>query len=246
VADGVEQVLRVVREELRRGASHIKIMLSGSVASPHASVSRSEYSDAEILTIVDEATRAGKYVTAHCHTAEGVRRGVKLGVRCFEHGTQIDAETAELVAERGAFVVPTLAVLSAMVEEHECLRLPSVFVEKVRLINGLALSSVQLMSKAGVKLGFGSDLLGPLHTRQTSELALRGKIQPPLQILRSACGVNAEILGQEGRLGCIREGAFADLLVVDGNPLTDLSTLTGNGEQLCVIMHAGRFHKRVI
>jgi imidazolonepropionase-like amidohydrolase len=246
VADGTETVLRVVREELRRGASHIKIMLSGSVASPHASVNRSEYSDAEIVTIVDEANRAGKYVTAHCHTAEGVRRGLSLGVRCFEHGTQIDEKTAALVAERGAFVVPTLAVGFAMIEERETLRLPAIFVDKTRLIWERSLSAVQIMRSAGVKMGFGSDLLGPLYTRQTSEFRLRAQVLPALDILRSACAVNAELLGQEGRLGCVREGALADLIVVDGDPLSDISTLAGNGERLSVIMNAGRFHKRTI
>jgi len=246
VADGRESLLRVVREELRRGASHIKIMLSGSVASPHAAVNRSEYSDEEILTIVEEARRAGKYVAAHCHTAEAVRRGVTLGVRSIEHGTQIDSETAELVVKHGAYVVPTMAIGFAMLEEHESLRLPTVYVEKLRLIWERTLSALQTMKKAGVKMGLGSDLLGPLYTRQTSELRMRAEISPTLDVLRSACSINAELLGQEGRLGCIREGAHADLLVVDGDPLSDISTLTGNGERLCVIMKAGRFHKRTI
>ncbi|MFL6601911.1 MAG: amidohydrolase family protein [Steroidobacteraceae bacterium] len=246
VADGTESLLRVVREELRRGASHIKIMLSGSVASPHASVNHSEYSDGEIATIVEEAKRAGKYVAAHCHTAEAVRRGVTLGVRSIEHGTQIDLETAELVVKHGAYVVPTVAIGFAMLEEHEALRLPPVYVEKLRLIWERTLSALQIMKKAGVKMGLGSDLLGPLYTRQTSELRVRAEVLPTVDILRSACAINAELLGQEGKLGCIREGAHADLLVVDGDPLTDISTLTGNGERLCVIMTSGRFHKRTI
>jgi len=246
VADGSETLLRVVREELRRGAFHIKIMLSGSIVSPHTSVNHSEYTDAEISTIVDVAKRAGKYVTAHCHTAEAVRRGVQLGVGCIEHGTQIDAETAALVAERGVFVVPTMAIMFAMLDEHEQLHLPPVYLEKLRTICERALPGLQLMKAAGVKMGFGSDLLGPLHTRQTSELTVRARVLAPLDILRSACAVNAELLREEGRLGCIREGAFADILVVDGDPLSDISVLSGNGERLGVIMNAGRFHKRTL
>ena len=246
VADGQEAILRAVREELRRGASHIKIMLSGSVVSPHASVNRSEYSDLEVVTIVEEAKRAGKYVTAHCHTAEAMRRAVTLGVRCIEHGTQVDAETAALVAERGAYVVPTLAIMFAMLDEYETLKLAPVYIEKLRKICERALPGLHLMKAAGVKMGFGSDLLGPLHTRQTTEFSLRARALPALDILRSACAVNAEILGEPQRLGCIREGAFADLLVVDGDPLSDLSVLTGHGEHLAVIMNGGRFHKRAI
>jgi imidazolonepropionase-like amidohydrolase len=171
---------------------------------------------------------------------------VSLGVRCIEHGTQIDAETAALVAERGAFVVPTLAIMFAMLDDHESLKLPSVYLDKLRRICDRVLPGLQIMKAAGVKMGFGSDLLGPLHTRQTTEFGLRARVLSPLDILRSACSVNAELLGQEGRLGCVKERAFADLLIVDGNPVNDISALTGNGEQLSVIMNAGRFHKRTI
>jgi imidazolonepropionase-like amidohydrolase len=246
VADGSESLLRVVREELRRGASHIKIMLSGSVASPHAAVKRSEYSDAEIITIVEEARRAGKYVAAHCHTIEAIRRGVTLGVRSIEHGTSIDAQTADLVAKHGAFVVPTVAIGFTLLEEAESLRLPPVYVQKVRQVWEKKLGELEIMKKAGVKIGLGSDFLGPLHTRQTSELATCAKALPTLDVLRSACAVNAELLGEEGRLGCIREGAHADILVVDGDPFVDISALTGNGERLSLIMSAGRIHKRLI
>lgn len=246
VADGTDSLLRAVREEFRRGAFHIKIMLSGSVVSPHASVSHSEYTDSEILTIVEEARRIGKYVAAHCHTAEAIRRAAVLGVRSIEHGTQIDADTAAVVAERGAFVVPTMAVIFAMLEEHKSLKLPAVYMEKLQMVCEQALPGLEIMKEAGVKMGLGSDLLGPLYTRQTTEIALRARVLPPLDILRSACAINAELLGQEGRLGCVREGAFADLLVVDGDPLKDISVLCGAGEHLAAIMAAGRFHKRTL
>jgi len=102
-----------------------------------------------------------------------------------------------------------------------------------------------IMKRAGVKMGLGTDLLGAQHVRQTSEFTLRAQVLPAIDILRSACAVNAELLGQSGRLGAIREGAAADLLVVDGNPLEDISVLARNGERLLAIMKDGRFHKRV-
>jgi len=95
-------------------------------------------------------------------------------------------------------------------------------------------------------MGLGTDLLGALHTRQTSEFELRARVLPTIEILRSACQVNAELLGEAGRLGCVREGALADLLVLDGDPLSDISTLSGNGERIAVVMSQGRFHKRLI
>jgi imidazolonepropionase-like amidohydrolase len=244
VADGVDAVRKAAREELRRGASHIKIMGSGGVASPTDPIDKCQYADEEIAAVVEETTRVGKYVAAHCHPAEAVRRSVALGVRSIEHATLIDDETAKFVAERGAFTVPTMAVIFGLLEEGEKLGFPEVSMAKLRAVADSALSGMEIMKRAGVKMGLGTDLLGPLHTRQSSEFELRARVLPAIDILRSACAINAELLGQEGRLGCVREGAFADLLVVDGDPLKDVTVLGGAGENLAVVMNAGRFHKR--
>lgn len=244
IADGVDAVRRAVREELRRGASHIKLMASGGIASPTDPLERCQYSDDEIRAAVDEAARAGTYVATHCHPAEAVRRSVALGVRSIEHATLIDKDTAEFMAERGAFAVPTMATLAALSEEGETLGLPAVSMEKLRRIGDRALGGLEIMRRAGVKMGLGTDLLGAQHVRQTSEFTLRAQVLPAIDILRSACAVNAELLGQAGRLGVIREGAAADLLLVDGNPLEDISLLARNGARLLVIMKDGRFHKR--
>src|SRR3984957_6410351 len=126
VADGADAVRRAVREELRRGASHIKIMGSGGVASPTDPLDRCQYSDDEIRAAVDEADRAGSYVAAHCHPKEAVRRAAAMGVKSIEHATLIDRDTAEFVAERGSFAVPTMAVIIALVEEGDKLGFPPV------------------------------------------------------------------------------------------------------------------------
>jgi imidazolonepropionase-like amidohydrolase len=102
------------------------------------------------------------------------------------------------------------------------------------------------MKRAGVRMGLGTDLLGSLHVRQSTEFTLRAKVLPSIDVLRSACSVNAEILRETGRLGCIREGAAADILVADGNPLQDISVLGSGGDRLSIIMKEGRFHKRTI
>jgi imidazolonepropionase-like amidohydrolase len=245
VADGADQVRRAVREELRRGASHIKIMASGGVASPTDPLDRSQYSDEEIRAAVDEADRRGVYVAAHCHPAQAVRRAAALGVKSIEHATLVDRETAEFVAERGAFTVPTMATIFALMEEGGSLGLPAVSMDKLRRVADSALSSLEILKQAGAKMAFGTDLLGPLHVRQSTEFTLRAKVLPAISILRSACSVSAELLGQSGFLGCVKEGAAADLLVVDGNPLEDISVLT-NPEALRVILKDGKFHKRTI
>jgi len=244
VADGVDAVRRAVREELRRGASHIKIMGSGGVASPTDPLDRCQYSDDEIKAAVDEAGRAGSYVAAHCHPAEAVRRAAAFGVKSIEHATLIDRETAEFVAERGSFTVPTMATLFALLDQGETLGLPAASMEKLRKIGDSALSSLEIMRRAGVKMGFGTDLLGSLHVRQSTEFTLRAQALPALDILRSGCSVNAELMGQAGRLGCIRKGAVADLLVIQGNPLEDINLLAGERKGIAMIVKDGQFYKR--
>jgi imidazolonepropionase-like amidohydrolase len=244
IADGVDAMRRAVREELRRGASHIKIMGSGGVASPTDPLERCQYSDDEIRAAVDEAERAGSYVCAHCHPTEAVRRSAELGVRSIEHATLIDRETADFVARKGSFTVPTIVTIIALKEEGAKLGFPLASMEKLKRVADAAISSLEIMKRAGVKMGFGTDLLGSLHVRQSDEFTLRAQALPAIDILRSATTVSAEILRQPGRLGCIRKGAVADLLLVDGNPLEDISILGKGGEKLVMIMKDGRFHKR--
>jgi imidazolonepropionase-like amidohydrolase len=246
IADGADAVRKAAREELRRGAAHIKIMGSGGVASPTDPLDRCQYSDEEIRAAVEEADRAGSYVAAHCHPKEAVRRAAALGVKSIEHATLIDPETAEFVAEKGSFAVPTMATIAALVEEGGKLGLPAASMEKLKRVGDRGLASLEIMKEAGVKMGFGTDLLGSLHVRQSTEFTLRAQVLPAIDVLRSACSVNAELLGQAGMLGSIRAGAAADLLVVDGNPLEDISILATGGDRLSVIMSEGRFHKRAI
>jgi imidazolonepropionase-like amidohydrolase len=246
IADGVDAVRKAVREELRRGASHIKIMASGGVASPTDPLERCQYSDDEIRAAVDEATRAGSYVAAHCHPTEAVHRAAKLGVKSIEHCTLIDRETAEFVAEKGAYAVPTISTLIALLEEGEKLGFPKPSMDKLHKVSDSALKSLEIMKRAGVKMALGSDLLGPLHVRQSTEFTLRAKVLPAIDVLRSACVINAELLGQSGKLGVIRAGAAADILVLDGNPLEDMTVLGSGGDRIPIIMTAGRFHKKTI
>ncbi|HEV2387811.1 MAG TPA: amidohydrolase family protein [Candidatus Acidoferrales bacterium] len=246
IADGADAVRRAAREELRKGARHIKIFGSGGVASPSDPLESVQFSTEEIRVAVEEAARHGAYVTAHCYGAEAVRRAVEHGVRCIEHGTLIDEGTAAFLAQRGAYVVPTLVVLFALAEEGERLGFPAVSMAKLRTVHAKALSSLELMMRAGIKLGLGTDLLGKLQARQCEEFRIRREVQSPFQILQSATSINAEILMQAGKLGCVAPGAHADLLVVDGDPLSDIAVLTQNGQKLPVIMKAGRFHKKLI
>ena len=221
-------------------------MVSGGAASPTDPLWMLQYSEEEIRAAVDEATRRRTYVMAHAHTSEAIRRSVEYGVRSVEHGTLIDPDTAKLVAAKGAFVVPTLVVIATLWEQGAALGLPRVSVDKIAELKEAARASLEILKRAGVKVGFGTDLLGILHREQSREFLLRAEVLSPLEVLRSATSVNAELLGRAGELGVIAPGAVADLIVVDGNPLKDLGVLQEEGRYIPVIMKAGELHKLAV
>jgi imidazolonepropionase-like amidohydrolase len=239
IADGVAEVIKATREELRRGAHCIKIMCSGGVLSPTDPIWMNQYREDEIRAIVNETVERRTYTAAHCHPASAIRRAVECGVRSIEHGTLIDDATAKLVAERGAFIVPTMVICFVLVELGGQAGVPAETLEKAQSAYSKALSGMESMRRAGVKIGFGTDLLGVTHVQQCREFTIRKEVFTPLEILRQATSVNAELLMQEGRLGCIRPGAHADLLVVDGDPLKDIELLAANGRHLRLIMRGG-------
>lgn len=246
VADGVDAVRKAVREELKAGADFIKIMASGGVASPTDPIDWLGYSRDEVLAIVEETDKSKTYVAAHAYTAEAIGRAVELGVRTIEHGNLVDAPTAALMAKKGAYVVPTLVTYDALANEGASLGLPPESVAKIEDVRGAGLRSLEIFRHAGVKMAFGSDLLGEMHRHQSTEFAIRARVLPAHEIIASATTVAAELLRMEGKLGIVAPGALADLLVVDGNPLTDISVLTGQGERIAAILKDGVFVKNTL
>lgn len=243
VADGVDACIAAARDELRQGAHCIKIMGSGGVASPTDPIWMNQYREDEIRAIVNECTERRTYAAAHCHPASAVRRCVEFGVRSIEHGTLIDDDTARFVAQRGAYIVPTMVVIFALVEMGRELGFPAVSQEKAEYAYEQALSGMDKMREAGVKIGFGSDLLGPMYVQECREFTIRREVFSPLELLRQATSVNAELMLQQGKLGCIAPDAHADLLVVDGDPLEDISLLAADGKNLRMIVRGGEIVK---
>lgn len=242
VADGVPAVRKAAREELRRGARQVKIMASGGVASPTDPIWNVQYSEEEMRAIVEEAAGWRTYAMAHAYTPEAISRAVRCGVRTIEHGNLIDAPTAALMKEHGAYLVPTLVTYFKIEELGRALGFPEVSQRKVKDVLDAGLRSLEIARDAGVPMGFGTDLLGETHEHQSAELGIRAQVLTPAEILRSATLVNAEILGQSGELGVVAPGARADLLVVDGDPLRDLSLLEGQGKHLLAVVKDGHFH----
>ncbi len=240
VVDGVDNVRQTVRELLQMGADQIKIMSSGGVASPTDPVNALGYSLEETRAIVDEAAARHTYVLAHAYTPEAIRRAVECGVRTIEHGNLIDAPTAELMAARGAYAVPTLITYEALARDGVRLGLGADSAAKIAQVREAGLQSLEIFRAAGVKIGLGTDLLGASHSMQSEELLIRAQVQTPLEVLQSATLIGAEILGQAGRLGEIVPGARADLLLVDGDPLRDLRCLSGQGEHIALVMQGGQ------
>ncbi|MBI5503733.1 MAG: amidohydrolase family protein [Deltaproteobacteria bacterium] len=239
VADGVPAVRRAAREELRRGARQVKIMASGGVASPSDPVWNVQYSPDEMRAIVEEAASWRTYAMAHAYTPEAITRAVDAGVRTIEHGNLIDRTTAEKMAALGAFLVPTLVTYFVIDEIGGALGFPAENQRKVKEVLQAGLASVEIAKAAGVQIGFGTDLLGETHDQQSRELRIRSEVLSSAEILRSATVTNARILGEEATLGVVAEGARADLLLVDGDPLADITVLE-QPERIVGVMKAGK------
>jgi imidazolonepropionase-like amidohydrolase len=243
LADGADEVRKLVREQMRQGADQVKIMCSGGVASPYDPLDSLQFSEAEIAAATDEAKNFGRYVLAHAYTPEAITRAVTNGVRTIEHGNLIDAKSAKLLKSSGGYMVANLVTYFVMKERAAQFGMTADMLAKNDMVLDGAQRSLEICKAAGVKVGYGSDLLGQLQVEQSREFMFRAEVLKPLEIIRQATIVGAEVLRQEGKLGIVEPGAFADLIVVDGNPLKKLELFLDQGAHLPVIMKAGKFHK---
>lgn len=243
VSDGVSEVRKSVREQMRQGADHVKIMMSGGVASPYDPLDSLQFSPEEVAAAVEEAKAFGRYVCAHAYTAEAITRAAKAGVRTIEHGNLIDDAAAKLMAEKGMFLVANLVTYYAMRERAAEFGMTGDMLAKNELVIDGGLKSLEICKRAGVPVAYGSDLLGALQVEQSREFVIRKEVVAPIEIIRSATTIGARVLRQEGKLGTLKAGAFADLIVIDGDPLKNLELFLGEGQHLAAIMKGGVFHK---
>lgn len=244
LVDGVDDVRRFCRNELRKGADHIKVFVSGGVASPTDPVWMPQYTDDELRAAVEEAATRRKYVVAHCHSDDGARRCLAAGVRSIDHCTMISEETAQLIAaaDGTTFAVPTFAVMEQALQYGDQLGLSAESLAKVREVSDEAYQSLEYLYRSGARMGMGTDLFEErFHAMQNREFEFRAGIVAPIDLLRSATSINAEIMQKTGQLGCIAPGALADLIVVDGNPLEDIGLMASPDTAFPVIMKGGVF-----
>lgn len=240
VVDGVDALRVAARDELRKGAHHLKVMAGGGVSSPTDRIDSTQYSQEELRAVVEEARAANRYVTAHAYTARSVEHALTAGVRSIEHGNLIDEHSVELLRSHDAFLVPTLVTYWALQEEGREFGLPQDSWRKVAEVLDAGLHALELAHRGGARIAHGSDLLGGMQRHQSQEFRIRGDVLPALDVLRSATTVAAELLGLTGEIGELTPGAHADLVLVDGDPLTDVGVLAEPHRHLPVVVQGGR------
>jgi imidazolonepropionase-like amidohydrolase len=224
------------------GADQIKVMASGGAMSPADELTATQYQIEELQAAVEEATAARTYVMAHAYNDGSVRNCLKSGVRSIEHGNLIDEETARLIAEAGAYLVPTLVTYEALSEEGKDYGVSENVIRKIDEAREVGIRALRYAYEAGVKIASGSDLLGPLQDRKARELEIKTEVMSPMESLVSATRSNAELFGMEDEIGTIEEGKLADLLVVEGDPLENIAILQ-KPDNIRLIMKGGRMVK---
>ena len=240
IADGVGEVRRAVREQVRQGVDQIKIMAGGGVSSPNDPIDGTQFSMEELRAAVEEAEAANRYALAHAYSPRAVTRAVQAGVRSIEHGNLIDEATARVMKTHGTYFVPTLATYAALADEGERLGWSPAMLEKLKYVADRGLEAVRIAYAEGVPVVFGTDLLGHMHARQNSEFTLRAPAVAPLALLQSATFTAARLMGQERHIGVLAPGALADLLIVDGDPATGLDMLATPETGIRLLMQGGR------
>ena len=246
IADGVDECRRAARDELRKGAHQIKIMAGGGVASPTDPIQNTQYSVDEIRAICEEAEAWNTYVCAHAYIPKAIIRAVNNGVRTIEHGNLLDDNSAKVMAENAAFLVPTNVTYQALYMHGKEFGFPEASMEKLEDVLEVGLMAVEIAKNNGVEIGHGSDLLGKCQTYQSDEFILKAEVLGNYEAIRQATEVNAEILNMSDQLGVIKSGAFADIVIIEGNPISDISLLTNQGQYMPAIMKNGIFYKNTL
>ncbi|WP_312977159.1 amidohydrolase family protein [Corynebacterium sp.] len=239
VVDGVDAVRHAARDEFRKGAQHLKLLVSGGVASPSDEISAVQYTREEIRAAVVEADNHNRYVTVHAYHPRAVNAALEEGVRCVEHGNLIDEDSIRLLVENDAYLVPTIITYQAMYEAGSASGLSPASLEKLDQVREAAVDALDQAYRAGVNIVYGSDLLGGLQYRQLDEFTIRAAVIPNIDLIRSATSNAARLLRMEGEIGTLAAGAHADLIIVDGDPEQDIGVLTDPDRNLRYVIKGG-------
>jgi imidazolonepropionase-like amidohydrolase len=251
IADSPDEVRLRAREQLLLGASQIKLTAGGGVASPRSPLDASTFTEAELRAAVEAAENWGTYVTAHAYTTASIRRSIAAGVRCIEHGHLMDDETAKLIAEKGVW----LSTQAFPDELADAFPPGSLEALKARVVFAGTDKTFTLAKKYGIKTAFGTDILfsPQLAPRQGELLAKLVRWYTPAETLAMATGTNAELLALSGernpypgKLGVVEQGALADLLLVDGDPIANIKLIEDPAKNFVVIVKDGKIFKNTL
>jgi imidazolonepropionase-like amidohydrolase len=246
VCDGVDEVRRASREQLRQGVDHLKVMAGGGAMSPSDEIDTSQYSLDELKVIVFEAQSAGTYVMAHVYSSRSIRNSVAAGIRTLEHGNLLDEESAQVIKSAGAFLVPTMVTYEMISRMGKDLGIPDNNIRKINEARGKSLEALTIAHRVGVKIGSGSDLLGPMQCYKGMELELKSQVLGPMGAIIASTKTNAEVLRKEKDLGTVEAGKLADLILVNGDPLKDIKLFQQYRDKITVILQGGRFYKNLL
>lgn len=242
VCDGPDEVRVAARTALKRGATQVKVCVSGGVVSFTDKLEDTQFSVEELIAAVQEADARGTYVTAHAHNSKGIQNGLDAGIECFEHGTYLDEATARRMAEVGAHLVPTFAVCRLLAQEADAWGIPAELVPMIEPVEAAMAQSMKLAREHGITIGLGSDILGPAQNRRGLELVIRAALEDPMTAITSATSVNSTIIRREAELGTLEVGKVADVIAVDGDPLED-PELFDDPSRVVLVIQGGRIVK---
>jgi imidazolonepropionase-like amidohydrolase len=245
IADGPDEVRRAARENIRRDVDQIKIMASGGAMSPSDELDTTQYTVAEMRAAVEEAQAVGTYVLSHAYSDTAVRRAIEAGVRSIEHGNLIRETAAQAIKDADAFLVPTMVTYEAIYREGKRYGIGDHQIAKIDLARQQSVQGLTYAYKAGCKIGSGSDLLGDMASQRAVEFELKGQVMTPMEVLLSATKVNAELFRMSHKVGSVEPNKYADLIVLEGNPLRNLRALQ-NQDSLRLIMKGGRVYKQTL
>lgn len=246
VCDGVDQVRRMAREQLRQGVDHLKVMAGGGAMSPSDEIDTSQYSIEELKAVVFEAQAAGTYVMAHVYSSRSIRNSIAAGVRSLEHGNLLDEESAQAIKDAGAFLVPTLVTYEMISQMGRDLGIPENNIRKINEARERSLEALTIAHRVGVKIASGSDLLGPMQRYKGMELELKSRVLGPMGAIVASTKTNAELLRKEKELGTIEAGKLADFILINGDPLKDMTLFQQYQEKITLIIQRGKVYKNIL